>query len=88
MWACVLEAVAQPGARVLGGGGVEGEVTSATTAGSTSVFPVPPSWLPELPCTELGLAGPMKGCLASEECGGASGGALGEQISSQVLQLL
>ena len=38
--------------------------------------------------TELHLAGLMRIRLASEECGRASGGSSGEQISRQVLQLL
>jgi hypothetical protein len=70
------------------GRGGRGEVTSASSAGSTSIFAVPPSWLPTLPCAELGLSRPTKGHLASEECGRSSGGISGEQTSSQVLQLL
>jgi hypothetical protein len=40
------------------------------------------------PSAESGPAGLMRGRLASEECGRASGGVSGEQTSSQVLQLL
>ena len=37
-------------------------------------------------CTEPGQGGPKRNQLSSEECGGNSGGSLGETISSQVLQ--
>ena len=38
--------------------------------------------------TQAGMGLCTRGRLASEECGGASGGISGEQTSSQVLQLL
>jgi hypothetical protein len=40
------------------------------------------------PYTESSQAGPTRGRLACEECGRASGSTSGEQISSQVFQLL
>jgi hypothetical protein len=84
--------LARPGAGVPAKGsecGQGGEVASAASVGC--------SWLHLCLCcafqvtrllrTESGLAGLTNGRLASAECGGASGGVLGEQISSQVLQL-
>jgi hypothetical protein len=65
------------------------EVSSATLVGSTYISAMPYRLLgySSPPCIELGWAGLTKDQLVSEECGGASGGSLGEQTFSQVLQL-
>ena len=63
---------------------------SAAALGSNSVVSAVPSSLllySVEPCTESGGAGLTEGWLASEESSRASGGSLGEQISSQMLQL-
>jgi hypothetical protein len=64
-----------------------GEVASLLLLQSSA----PPPSLPccaIIPCTESGQAEPMRSQLVNDECGRASGSTAGEQISSQVLQLL
>jgi hypothetical protein len=54
---------------------------------STVLLPSLPCHNSVLPCTELGWSGPTRSRLASEQCIRASGGALEESISPQVLRL-
>jgi hypothetical protein len=84
--------LAQPGARVLAKGSQcrQGGDIASLAIGSISISALPSSLISNsvLPFTELGQAEQIRGQLASEDCGGASGRILGEQISSQMSQLL
>jgi hypothetical protein len=71
--------LSRPGARVPAKGSKCMQGDKASAVPFRSLGNSEPLW------TDWGLAGQRKSRLSSEECGGTSGGSLGEKISSQVL---